>query len=440
MPKVVKPTRGQRQPLTRNDVAVLREQRAAAYHRMNAALDSCPADTLTAEARNAYDAAEREFDALTDRIEAYEAREAGARRGSLFAREGGATMDGPFLAPEARMADWAREQGMADDDEGTPDDERHGPFSLGAAVRGIATGRWDGAEAEHRALGSGSSGTGGVLVPSLVASEVFDTLANEATAIQAGARIVPMKAQTVTLPKVESLPTPGWRDENDPVTTDDPGFGGIQLKAKTLAVLCKVPYELFEDVSAESSKAISDALTTALALELDRAAYFGDGSNDEPVGLVNTPGVATTALATNGAVPADYSALTAAFFACRRRNTRPNAAVYSERTAETFAGLTATDGQPLLPPPALANLEQLSTNAIPDDQDEGTSTGVASSLIVGQFDQLVIGARPEFGFRVVSGREAFMSNMQVAVLAYVRADVGVIRPEAFDVRTGILAS
>jgi HK97 family phage major capsid protein len=347
-------------------------------------------------------------------------------------------MDGPYLARGASIAGWVEARGIARRDDVEVDEQ--GAFSLGAAVRGIVTGRWDGAETERRALSSGASATGGVLVPTLVSAQVIDALVDRATALQAGARIVPMGSESVKLPKIASLPTPGWRQQNAPVAVSDPGFDGITLTAKTLAVLCKVPWDLFEDVSAQASLAIEAALTTSLALELDRAAYFGDGTNDAPTGLVNTAGVTKTPTAANGAVPTNYADLVAAYFAVRKRNAVPNAAVYAERTAETYAGLTASDGQPLLPPPALADLAQFSTTAMPTDEDQGTSTGVASSIIVGQFDQLAIGFRPEVGFRVVSSREPFMENMQVAVLAYVRADVGVIHPAAFEVRTGILAA
>ena len=245
-----------------------------------------------------------------------------------------------------------------------------------------------------------------------------------------------MGSESVVLPKVASLPTPGWRAQNDAVVEGEPSFDGLKLSAKTLAVLCTVPFELFEDVSAEASAAITSALTTSLALELDRAAYFGDATNNAPRGLVNTAGVSKTPLATNGAALADYSALTAAYFAVRRANALPNAAVYSERTAEGFANLTASDGQPLLPPPALRGLTEFSTNAIPDDETIGAND--ASSIIVGQFDQLAIGVRPEVGFRVVSNQK--LDHMQVQILAYLRADVGVINVDAFDVRTGVLAA
>lgn len=277
------------------------------------------------------------------------------------------------------------------------------------------------------------------MVPSLVSAQLIGALVDRTTAFEAGARVVPMGSESVRLPRIASLPTPGWKSQNAAVAESDPSFDGLELKSKTLAVMTKLSYELFEDVSAESSQAIQEALITALALELDRAAYFGDGTADSPVGLVNTAGVTKTPVAANGATPTDYSALVQAYFAVRRRNAIPNAAVYSERTAETYAGLTATDNQPLQPPPALRELSQLSTNAIPDDQDIGTTLDAASSIIVGQFDQLVVGFRPQVGFRVMSSAEPFMNTMSVAVLAYLRADVGVIHPAAFDVRTGILA-
>jgi HK97 family phage major capsid protein len=438
---VIKPVLGQPQrrtgPATHEEEANLRHRRGDLWTEMRDLLDIVEKrdGAMRSDEQRKYDAAEREFDALTDQISAIEAQHA-ADRGGMVGRRGERVMDGPFLSRSGSMAGWVEERGLAERDDVDVDEQR--AFSLGACIRGLVTGRWDGAPAEQRVLSSGASATGGILVPTLVSAQVIDALVDRATAIQAGARIVPMGSESVVLPKVASLPTPGWRAQNGPVVEGQPSFGGLKLTAKTLAILCTVPFELFEDVSAEASAAISTALTTSLALELDRAAYFGDGTNDSPVGLVNTAGVSKTPLAANGAVLADYSALTAAFFAVRRRNALPNAAVYSERTAEGFANLSASDGQPLLPPPALRGLTEFSTNAIPDDQDAGTSTDVASSIIVGQFDQLAIGVRPEVGFRVVSNQK--LDNMQVQILAYLRADVGVVNVDAFDVRTGVLAA
>ena len=442
-PPVVKPTRrtGPQIPTNLQELALAREQRAEKWHEMRNLLDACETrgGEMTPDEQHKFDTAEREFDSLSDRISLAEAanaadREAAVRNGG--GRRGERTLDGPFLTRGASMARWVEERGIARRDDLDVEEQR--AFSIGAAVRGLVTGRWDGAETERRALSSGASATGGVLVPSLVSAQVIDALVDQATALQAGARIVPMGSESVTLPKVTSLPTPGWRAQNDPVVQGQPGFDGLKLTAKTLAILCTVPFELFEDVSAEASAAITNALTTSLALELDRAAYFGDGTDDSPTGLVNTAGVTKTPLAANGAVPTNYSALVAAYFAVRKRNAAPNAAVYSERSAETFAGLTASDGQPLLKPPALSDLDEFSTNAIPDDQDTGTSLDNTSSIIVGQFDQLAIGVRPEVGFRVVTNQK--LENMQVQVLAYLRADVGVINAAAFDVRTGVKAA
>lgn len=421
--------------------------RAAAMDDLTA-ISARSTGTMSAADERAYNDVERRVNDLNAQIAQNDVaadREdsASARRNPMAtaARAGSArheaVTDGPFLARSATMASWVESRGLAQHDELPEADQR--TFQLGAAVRGIVTGRWDGAETERRALSSGASATGGILVPSLVSAQVIDALTDRATALQAGARVVPMDSESMKLPKITSLPTPGWRAQNAAVAESDPAFDGLTLTARTCAVMCRVPFELFEDISAEASQSIESALVTSLALELDRAAYFGDGTADQPTGLVNTAGVTSTAVATNGAIPADYSDLVAGYFGVRRRNASPTAAIYSERTAETYAGLTATDSQPLNLPPALADLSQFSTNAVPDDQDEGTSVGVASSLIVGQMDQLAIGFRPEVGFRVMSSPQPYMGTMQVAILAYLRADVGVIHPAAFDVRTGILA-
>jgi HK97 family phage major capsid protein len=429
--------------LSRNELATLREQRAEAHTAMRALLDANPDELSRAQAAE-YDRHEATYDELDGKIKAAEATNERMLRESVGATGGATGVEhGPFLG-QRRMVDWASERELPQRDrERGYDEDVQRDFSIGRLVRGMVTGRWDSPDApERRALDSGASATGGVLVPTLTSAGVIDLLRNQAQVLTAGASIVPMGSEKVTLPRITADPSgvPAWRGQNDAVASGAPAFDGVSLVSKTLAGLYTIPYELLEDISPEAADAITNTIVSGLALEVDRASLYGSGAGDEPHGLKGTAGVSATAIATNGAVPTNYSALTKAVFACRKRNVHPNAAIYSERTAETFAGLTDSTGQPLRPPAAVESLTQLSTNQVPDNLTQGTATGVCSDLFVGDWSNLAIGFRPEVGFRLVSDRAVNMDHMQVTVLAYVRADVAVLRPAAFEITTGIKAS
>lgn len=119
------------------------------------------------------------------------------------------------------------------------------------------------------------------------------------------------------------------------------------------------------------------------------------------------------------------------------RNMVPNAQIYSARTARTIAKWTASDGQPLQPPPILQDVQQIISNQVPNDLDQGAASN-ASEIYTGNFTQLLIGVRPTLAVRVVKLDQAFADHMQTGLLAFLRADVALARPGAFTVSTGVV--
>lgn len=339
------------------------------------------------------------------------------------------------LGREERMSDWqARRPGAGRRSSFTVEEARE--FSLGRLIQGMVRGNWGDAELERRALGEGSDSAGGVLVPELIASFVIDRARNQARVLEAGAVVVPMDSDDVSIPRLATGATGGWRAEHAPVTESDPVFERVRLVAKTAAVLTRLSWELFEDLTPQAADTIANELTQAIALQLDLAALRGSGVNPEPRGLRNTTGVTIQSLGANGATPSTYAALIDAAAAVLAANFTPNAAIYAARTAAMFAKLTDSTGQPLQRPPLLAGLTELVSNQIPVNLAQGTSNDT-SELYVGQWDQLLIGVRPSLAIRVVKLDQTFAASMQVGLIAYLRADVAVAHPAAFAITTGV---
>ncbi len=314
-------------------------------------------------------------------------------------------------------------------------------LSLGKYVRGIITGNWKGAEREQAAMSEGVLGGGGYMVPTPLSAEVIDRARNAAVVIQAGARTIPMDSQTLRFARVTGDPLVAWRPENTAIPSGDMSFDSVTLTAKTLAGICKLSVELAEDAP-NVNDLVSATLGRVLALELDRAALRGAGTGSEPQGIRNQAGVAvdSTTMGANGAAPTSYDFLAGAVAAVQSLNELPNAIVYSARTAGKLDQLKNTLGDPLKAPGSVLALQRLVTNAIPGNLTQGTSSD-ASEAYVGDFTKLLIGVRTELVLEI--SREAgdasggAFSNLQVWVRCYLRADIGVMRPTAFRVVTGI---
>jgi HK97 family phage major capsid protein len=198
------------------------------------------------------------------------------------------------------------------------------PFDLGKLVRGLALGRWDGAETEQRAMSEGISANGGVAVPQLTAAGILDLARNTAVVAQAGATIAPMESQTVRVPMLMTDPVASWRNELAPINDSTPTMNALTLTAKSLAAMVRISVELLEDAPMVGA-AIQTALAAALAVEIDRAALLGNGTAPEPRGIANTAGRAVVPL--SGTPLLNWGPFITAIGAVRQNNRQPNGIV-----------------------------------------------------------------------------------------------------------------
>lgn len=329
------------------------------------------------------------------------------------------------LTREQRMVDWLRARGnYAYAGERGVDRLR-----FGAVVRALALGNRDGlSDIERRVLSEGVDASGGYTVPEVLATQFIDRVRNAMVTAQAGAQTVPMSSDVLHIARLDSASAPAWKAENDVIPETSLTFGRVTLTARTLPALVKLSVELSED-SANVDAIIERELAQALALELDRAALLGSGTGAEPRGIRNTPGVTVTPL---GATPSDYGFLIDAIGRVWRANHTPSARVYNASLATAIAKFADTTGQPLNTPAAVASVPELRSNQIPDAGSPPTTT-----MIVGDFAQLLIGMRTTFRLEVTRVAGDAFERLQVWVRAYLRADVALAHPEAFDVVTSV---
>lgn len=310
--------------------------------------------------------------------------------------------------------------------------ERSDGYTMADTLRALVRGPRN--EAEKRALSEGTSSAGGYTVPEILAQEWIDKLRAQSAVVRAGARTVPMTSQTLSIARLESDPTIGWRAENADIATGDPTFGRVLFEAKSLAGYVKVSRELFDD-SVNAGQILEQAFLRAMALELDRAAMFGTGADNQPTGIVNTSGINEVAMATNGAALSNYDKLIDAVYEMQLDNAAdPTAMIMHPRTQASLAKLKDGQNNPLTVPDMIASIPRLATTAAPITETQGTAT-TASSIIFGDFRELLIGMRSEMRIEVTP--VPFATNHQVAIIAHLRADVQLAHPVSFSRLKGI---
>ena len=116
----------------------------------------------------------------------------------------------------------------------------------------------------------------------------------------------------------------------------------------------------------------------------------------------------------------------------------PTGIIESSRTAETFAGLVDTLGQPLEAPSYVSDIPTYETNQVPNNLTQGTAKEIASEVFVGRWSDLLIGVRPTLGVRLRQLNERFADNLQIGLLAWLRADIAVAHPQSFSVIQGVI--
>lgn len=428
----------------------LKRKRADLFRQADAIITGARGRTLTADEKRQVDELHDQMEALQkdiERIERHDVFDSDMSRsaGVVSGLQDGDAGPGRFDMrdfddmPEVRALE-SDETFRSYIERTRPDEaEEYRDLTAGRFLRAMVTGPRS--EAERRALGESTDSAGGYTVPSILSAEMIDLLRAASVARQAGARHVPLDSDKHSFAKLLSDPKATWRPEHGLVTESDPTFGRVLFEPKSLAVLVKVSRELLED-SLNIEQALLHALRMSLALEVDRVALMGKGADNEPRGITNTDGITTLSMGEDGAPLVNYDPLLRARGALLAANAgEPTAYIMSPRTATDLSllktGLQGDQTQ-LSRPAELSDLRRgrmlLTTTAIPTDDEHGTADN-ATRIITGNFRDLWIGMRTEIRIEVL--REAFAENLQYAFLAFLRADIGVVRPQSFAQITGI---
>ena len=415
-------------------LTALDEARDARWAAMNELADRAKAGarSLLASEQRDFDAHEAELKALTklreDNTVDYSAiPDARGPYGEqvVFGNTRGYS-EGKPLTRSQSVEGYIRSRGLVREDEDHLDLRKY--------LRGLATGDWQGADRELRAMSEGVSASGGFLVPTILSSRIIDMVRNATRVIQAGATLVPMENRTLDVAKWAGDPTAAWHSENAAIAPSDGTLGKVTLAAQSLASNVEVSWELLEDAPGVADQ-LAQAFASVFALKLDLGALYGSGVAPEPRGVKNTAGISTASMGANGAAITSYDTLVDAVGRLQDQNEEATGIIYAGRTARGLGKLKDSTGQPLRVPEILDGVSRFSTLQVPVINTQGTSS-LASDIFTADWRQLLIGVRTQLRIMPLTDRYADLG--QTGFVAWWRGDVAVARPKAFDVLTGVL--
>jgi len=142
---------------------------------------------------------------------------------------------------------------------------------------------------------------GGNLVPDeLLAGSFIDLLRNRLALAQAGVTTLTGLQGNISIPRQTSAATAYWVGENVAPTESQQAIDQVNMTPKTVAAFVDYSRRLLLQSSIDVEGMIRNDLARVIALEIDRAAIYGTGSSNQPLGLTLTPGIGTETLTNAG--------------------------------------------------------------------------------------------------------------------------------------------
>ena len=361
-------------------------------------------------------------------------------------------------------------------------EERAG-YSLTAGIRAMLTGDWSSREAglvrelskeveksgvskttersffvpfsalSQRAtyVTSGATTGGNLVATDLLADDFIEFLRNNALMLQLGVRTMPGLVGNVAIPRRSGVASTYYLStQTTAITQSESTFDQVTMSPKNLAALSKYSRQTLLQGTPGIEELVRRDLTDGINLAIDLGILNGSGSSGQPTGIMQTSGIGSVAMGTNGgaitvekvvdlesAVMQANGVVNAANVAYLT-NYKVSAALKKLRAG----GSTTGDGPFLVndqlnaigrgPTPANLNGYPLAlTNQVPSTLTKGSSSGVCSALVMGDFSQAMVGFWGN-GLEITVGEDQDdFSKALTSVRGIVSYDVAVRDPKSF---------
>jgi HK97 family phage major capsid protein len=295
------------------------------------------------------------------------------------------------------------------------------------------------------ATGGSAGSEGGVNIQTSVGG-IVDVLLPQT--ILAGLGVTRFDGLTgnLDLPTASTQPSAGWNTENGTATEKSPAFSKITFSPKRLAAFISVSNQLLRQSSNSIDAYVRQYLINAMAIELEKAAILGGGSN-EPTGIIgnantNVVFAGGSTSAANGAAMV-WKDVVSLMKSVESNNgmgqayiTNPLVKAAMQTTARQTSGV---EGNFILQSGAgeLNGYTMKTSTLVPSTLVKGTSGSTLSALIFGDFSKLGIASWGGMELTVdpYSGATAGLTNL--VLNAYL--DVNLLQPKAFAVCKDIIA-
>jgi len=156
-------------------------------------------------------------------------------------------------------------------------------------------------EVLRRDLTVGTATAGGNLVDDeLLSGSFIDLLRNRLALANAGMTMLTGLQGNISIPRQTSSATAYWVGEGSSPTESQQAIDQVNMTPKTVGAYVDYSRRLLLQSSIDVEGMVRNDLARVIALELDRAAIYGTGSSNQPLGLTNVTGIGSQTITTYG--------------------------------------------------------------------------------------------------------------------------------------------
>ena len=293
---------------------------------------------------------------------------------------------------------------------------------------------------------SGATTGGNIVATDLRADDFIEALRNNTVMVGLGVQVLSGLVGDVAIPRRSGVASTGFlSSETTAITQSESTFDQISMTPKTLATLSKFSRNMLIQSTPGIEELVRRDLSDGINVGLDLGILNGSGSSGQPTGIMQTSGIGSVAIGTNGgAITVDK--LIDLETAIMEDNAGVNADSISYVTNAKVMGaikkLKTSGGEYLVnnnlqalgrgaTPVAVNGYPLAMTNQVPSNLTKGSSSGVCSAVVMGDFTQAILGLYGG-GVEITVGENAddFAKNL-TSVKAVVAFDVAVRHAQSF---------
>jgi HK97 family phage major capsid protein/HK97 family phage prohead protease len=298
---------------------------------------------------------------------------------------------------------------------------------------------------------SGPTTGGNLVATDLLADDFIEFLRNNSLMLSLGVRTMPGLVGNVAVPRRSGVANTYYLStQTTAITQSESTFDQVTMAPKNLAALSKYSRQTLLQGTPGIEELVRRDLTDGLNLAVDLGILNGSGSSGQPTGIMQTSGIGSVAMGTNGGaitleklvdleteVMIDNGAVNRDAVAYVT-NAKVMGALKKLRAGGSTTGdgpfLVNAVGNTLGRGPAGSEINGYPigvTNQVPSNLTKGSSSGVCSAVLMGDFSQAMVGFWGN-GLEITVGEDSDdFSKALTSVRGIITYDVAVRHAESF---------